>query len=484
MLRSSIRISSVLIVAMCLAAPAGGQELAEDNPRVTPVVKAVRKAGPAIVNISTSRMITRRWGMGGDIFDEIFPVPSPLDRRVRVTSLGSGCVIHPEGYILTNAHVVRRAQTIEVSFDDETRHEARVIVADPDSDLAVIKIEPPAEDTGAPQPLAYLPLARSDDLMVGETVIAVGNPLGYSSSVTTGVVSATNRTLRFGGGVSYDGLIQTDAPINQGNSGGALLNINGEFIGLTTAIRPDAQNIGFAISSETIAAKLPELLDAEQMRRLIVGAKVQPGEGEEHYKVRVVSVREGTPAAQRLQAGDRILAIGEQRVERIADYVFAMLTVEAPGELAIRVERDGVERPVTLPIAVRPKPDGKALAKHTMGMTLREITPQLAGDLSLRSKWGLLVVGLEAGSPAAKIGVKVGDILFHLGETHVKEFETLGRLLEGVEGGEVVRIGILRGSTAAITQIRLRRPVVTPVGQTPADTEERDEDTQQEGVGI
>jgi serine protease Do len=475
---------SVLILATGLAGPGRGQDREGDSSRVTPVVRAVRKAGPAVVNISTSRMITRRWGMGGDIFDEIFPVPSPLDRRVRVRSLGSGCVIHPEGYILTNAHVVRRAQTIEVSFDDETRHEARVIAADPDSDLAVIKIEPPVEADPSPQPLAYLPLARSDDLMVGETVIAVGNPLGYASTVTTGVVSATDRTLRFGGGVSYHGLIQTDAPINQGNSGGALLNINGEFIGLTTAIRPDAQNIGFAISSQTIAAKLPELLDAEQMRRLIVGAKVQPGAGEDHYKVRVVSVHEGTPAAERLQPGDRILAIGEQRVERIADYVFAMLNVEAPGELALLVERSGVERFVTLPLAVRPKPDGKALAKQTMGMTLREITPQLASDLSLPSKWGLLVVGLEADSPAAQIGVKVGDILFHLGETHMKEFETLGRLLENVEGGEVVRIGILRDSTAAITQIRLRRPEVRHTGQTPTGQGDAEEDKQQEGVGI
>ncbi|NBB95963.1 MAG: PDZ domain-containing protein [Planctomycetes bacterium] len=462
--------TSMLAAALCLfwppAAVAG--EVPDDDPRVTPVVRAVRKAGPAVVNISTTRMITDRWGMRGDIFDEIFPrspVPSPFDRRVKVTSLGSGCVIHPDGYIVTNAHVVRRAQSISVSFDDETRHDARLIAADAGGDLAVIRIDPPDD-----QPLPYLPLARSDDLMVGETVIAVGNPLGYRSSVTKGIVSAVERTLNFRGGVTYGGLIQTDAPINEGNSGGALLNIKGEFIGLTTAIRADAQNIGFAISSETIAARLPQLLDAERMRRLVFGAEVRPGKGDDHYKVRVVSVREGTPAARRLRPGDRIVAVGGTRVQRIADYVFAMLLVEAPSDLMMVVERGGETLDLAVPIKVRPKPDGKQLARGMTGLTLREITPELARDLSLPSAWGLLVVGVEEHSPGHRIGVRAGDILFQLGEAHVKDLDTLGRLLEDVDGGELIRIGILRGSTAALTQIRLREaPAAEPTEEsTPA----------------
>ena len=241
------------VLACALAGPVASAP--PENPRVTPVVLAYRRARSAVINISAEKIVRTGVGLfGRDPFEGIFP--SPFARRVPVKSLGSGFLISPDGHIVTNAHVVRKAQKITVMLAGGSRHAARVISTDAELDLAVLKIDPPEAKA-----LKCLALGRSDDLIVGETVIAIGNPLGFANTVTTGVISAVGRTLEFRGGVKYTGLIQTDAPINHGNSGGPLLNIKGELIGINTAIRADAANIGFAIPVDTLAAELGRLLD-------------------------------------------------------------------------------------------------------------------------------------------------------------------------------------------------------------------------------
>ena len=219
-----------LIAVACILIPAiPAAPGAPPSVRMTPAVRAYRKAGPAVVNISTTKIIRVRMGMfGSNLFDDVFP--TPRIRRVPVKSLGSGFIIHPDGYLVTNAHVVLRADKITVTLSDKRKYSAAVISIDTRYDLAVLKIEPKKKEK-----FAYLPLGRSDDLMVGETVIAIGNPFGYANTVTTGVISAVDRTLNFGGDLKYTGLIQTDAPINPGSSGGPLLNIAGELIGVNTA---------------------------------------------------------------------------------------------------------------------------------------------------------------------------------------------------------------------------------------------------------
>ncbi len=430
---------------------------AEDDPRLTPVVKAYRLAGPAVVNVSSTKTVTARWGFfGDDLFDEIFP-----GRRVPVRSLGSGIVISPVGYVVTNAHVVSRAQEIHVTFADKTKYEARIVVADIKSDLAIIKIILPKNKTGT---FPYLPLGRSDDLMIGETVIAVGNPLGLANTVTVGIISATDRTLSFRGGVEYVGLIQTDAPINHGNSGGPLLNVKGELIGINTAIRADAQNIGFAIPVGTLREKLADLLDFERLNRVLFGASVRGRSVKAGGKVYVTAVRKNSPAYNKLRVGDRILAVGDVPVRQITDYVFAMLAMLEEQTVHFRCLRDGEKIDVAVGIRARPKPDGKSLAEGLLGVKLREITPELAGDLQLPAREGLLVVGVEQDAPAHELGVHLKDILFHVAGYTVKDFESLGRILEDYSGGEVVSIGILRGRTAAIVQARLR-PYAGPQGR-------------------
>jgi serine protease Do len=413
-----------------------------DNPRVTPVVRAYNKVRPAIVNISSEYVATAGVGpFGQDPFEDIFPMP--LRRRVPVQSLGSGFVIHPSGYVVTNAHVVRRAQKITVSLSDDLRLPAKVIAADAQRDLAVLKVEPPA---GAV--LAHLPLGRSDDLMVGETVIAIGNPLGYANSVTTGVISAVNREMDFGNGIKYVDLIQTDAPINPGNSGGPLLNVMGELIGINTAIRADAQNIGFAIPVDALSAELLRLLDFERINRVIFGATVEVRHARGGDEVVVADVRSGTPAAARLAKGDRIREIEGAPVRQAPDYACRMLAAKA-GQLRLTIDRGQGPQDVTLTLDAKPKPDGKALAQKLFGMSLTPLTAESAKDARLMVDRGLAVITVEKGSPADKIGLRPRDVIFQINRLYVSDLDELGEMLEEVRPGGAIRIGVVRGNVAA-----------------------------------
>ena len=428
--------------------------------RVTPVVQAYRKAAPAVVNISTTTLVQSRGGLfGGDPFFDIFP--SPLQRKVPVQSLGSGFIIHASGYIITNAHVVRSAEKISVTLADKSKHAARVISADPTHDLAVLKITPPAGKS-----LPVLPFGRSDDLMPGETVIAIGNPLGYANTITTGVVSALGRRLEFDKGVVYEGIIQTDAPINPGNSGGPLLNVNAELIGVTTAIRADAQNIGFAIPVDALADELGKLLDFERANRLIFGAIVRRHHTPDGTQVRVASVQADTPAAKALRAGDRIVAIDGAPVAQIPDYTCGMLAVRVDQTVTFTCIRAGKTIRAAVTVRAKPRPDGKALARSLFGMTLRPVTAELARNLRLPVARGLLVVGLDDGGPAHRLGLQLKDVLFQVDKYYVQSLEDLGMAIEDVGGGQQIKIGIVRGHVRAWANITARR--TAPARTTPA----------------
>jgi S1-C subfamily serine protease len=436
-----------LLVLVLPMAPASG---AEAQGRVTPVVRAYRKVQNAVVNISTTKVVRSRMGFfGPDRFDDVFP--SPLVRGVPVQSLGSGFVIHPDGYIITNDHVVRRAKEITVTTPDNSQYTARVISSDSRFDLAVLKVDPP---DGAKLP--HLPLGRSDDLMVGETVIAIGNPLGYASTLTTGVISALGRTMEFSGGVKYTDIVQTDAPINPGNSGGPLLNIHGELIGINTAIRADAQNIGFAIPVDALARELSALLDFERLNRVVFGASVAPRHTEEGDEVVVTRVRPGTPSEGKLREGDRIVSIDGAPVRQISDFMCIMVAREAGAQVELGCLREGEDVSATVVLESKPRPDGKALGQRLFGMTLRPVTPRLARDLRLPVSRGLLVVGLDESGPAAEIGVQLKDVLFQVGAYYVAKLDELGVILEDVRPGDEVRIGIVRGWVRAWAPIRAR----------------------------
>jgi serine protease Do len=451
------RIAPCLLVALVAAAPAMGDAAARRARRETPVVLAYRKARPAVVNISTEKIISTSWGLfGRDIFEDIFP--SPFRRAVPVHSLGSGFLVHPAGYVVTNAHVVRRAQKITVTLADNSKHPARIISADEKHDLAVLKMDPPKGDK-----LAHLPLGRSDDLMVGETVIAIGNPLGYQHTVTRGIISALDRKLEFASGVAYEGIIQTDAPINSGSSGGPLLNACGELIGINTAIRADAQNIGFAIPVDALIQQFPDLLDFERINRAVFGAKVLQRHTDDGDELYVAEVRPGTPAAGKLRVGDRLVELDGRAVRQIPDFTCALLSAGVPTTARLKCLRGGEAVAVTVPVQAKPRPDGRLLARGLFGLTLREVTPQLAREQRLPLDSGLMIVGIDADGPAHRIGLQLRDVVFQVANYYVADLDDLGILLEDVRPGQVVRLGVARGGTAAWVQIRARNaPAAAP----------------------
>ncbi len=444
----------VFVVAAGLGRGAAQQITPLTHDRRTPVVEVFQRAKGAVVNISTTRVVEigpRIFGFGDDSFDDIFRSPL-FSRKVAVRSLGSGFLIHPAGYIVTNEHVVRRATRITVSLADESTHEARVITADPVHDLAVLKMTPPAGKR-----LPALPLGRSDDLMIGESVIAIGNPKGYEHSVTAGVISALNRELAFrGGGVTYSGLIQTDASINPGNSGGPLLNINAQVIGINTAIRSDAQGIGFAIAIDDLTEDLPKLLDFRRINRVIVGMEVEQKRLGGRAALIVSKVTPGTPAAKAgLTAGLIITHVDNLPAGTLANYYVHMLGKKAGDALALRCSsKDGNTFVFTLGLLSRPKPDGRKLALRHFGLGLQPVTRELAIRLRLPIARGMLITSVDASGPAARVGLHVRDVVFQLGRSYVAGLDDVGRVLEDTAAGEVMRIGIVRGNVRAWTQIR------------------------------
>ena len=266
-MRLQLLLAFVTVLALRLAAHADVSPI-----RRTPVVEAVKRVSPAVVNISTETIVARQTSpfpaFRDPLFEEFFhDFFEPRVERYKQTSLGSGVVIRPDGYILTNQHVVLRGSQIKVTLADDRDFEAQLVGADSDSDLAVLKVK---TDTSLP----YINMGDSDDLMIGETVIAIGNPFGLSHTVTTGVVSALGRSLKTGEQTYYD-FIQTDASINPGNSGGPLLNLSGDLIGINTAIYQKAQGIGFAIPINRARRIVTDLISYGEVHVPWVGAIVQ-----------------------------------------------------------------------------------------------------------------------------------------------------------------------------------------------------------------
>ncbi len=269
-MRRQATITAILLVSIALLGVIDG--LAAGSGRATrrnAVVVAVEHVGPAIVNISTEVRIRNPYYGFGDIFDWFRGFRPRGDRYVE-NALGSGVIVDPDGYVLTNDHVVAQADRIIVTLADGRQIGARLVGSDRTSDLAVLRLE---EDG----PWPSVPMGRSDDLMIGETVIAIGNPFGLQNTVTVGVVSALGRTLESdrASGEAFSDFIQTDAAINPGNSGGALLNINGELIGINTQIVASGQNLGFAIPIDRARKVFDELVHYGRVRPMWTGLVVE-----------------------------------------------------------------------------------------------------------------------------------------------------------------------------------------------------------------
>ncbi len=423
------------IAAMAAALLVAGAVATADDPqrdrRRTPVVEVFEQCRDAVVNISTTRVVRMR-SLHGSPLDDIFDFGPPRARDQRIQSVGSGVVVHESGYVLTNAHVVSQASDVQVTFADKHTLPAEVVAVDPEHDLAVLKVN-------ASRPLKAQKLGRSDDLLVGETVVAIGNPLGLQHTVTTGIVSALDRDLQFNEDTVYKGLIQTDAPINPGNSGGPLLNVNGELIGINTAIRGDAQNIGFAIPVDRLWELLPKLLDIERRQRVRFGVDVSGTDA------RIVTVRKDSPAATAgLLRGDRIVRFNGEVLRDGIDYYVHLLGQKPESKVRLAVERGKKTVDVTVPLQPIPLPDGRELALKLLGTDLAEVSAEQRRKYDLPDYAGLVVERVERGGPAERAQIHPRDYILRIDRVPVTALKDVGLALEQTQPGERVHVEGLR----------------------------------------
>jgi serine protease Do len=405
---------SLAFLLSALPAWAGDNSPGTFNPRRTPVVDVVQRVKAAVVNIHSERT-----AQGGAAAEEFFAlVPS----QNRINGMGTGIIIDPRGYILTNHHVVEEVNVLKVRLFDGTTASAQVAARDPDADLALLKID-------VAKALPTMPLGTATDLMVGETVIAIGNAYGYEHTVTTGIVSAVKRDVVLNKDVSYKSLIQTDAAINPGNSGGPLLNINGELIGVNVAIRAGAQGIAFAIPVDTALRVAADMLSARRRTGVWHGLAYHdrvesesitsaPRSSGLHRSLVIDKVEANTVASKAgLQRGDVIAKIGDVDVATGLDLERALLDRTPNDKLTLLVRRDGAEQKVDwiIPTVTERVPAASPeLAWRKLGVKLQAVSTDAVARASQPLHGGLSVVEVRADSAASKAGIQKGDILVGL----------------------------------------------------------------------
>ena len=407
--------------------------------RRSPVVRVVQEVRPAVVNISALSLVQapRR-----TLFDQLFPDIWGDNRPVQeAQALGSGVIISAKGYVLTNEHVVEGASQIRVTLVDGRELEAGLVGSDVENDLALLRLKP----TGGTAALPFLHLRARHDLMVGETVIAIGNPFGLQSTVTTGVISALNRTVTSPRSRrTYSDFIQTDASINPGNSGGALVDITGDLVGINTAIIAAAQGIGFAIPATRARRVVDDLLQFGHVRPLWLGAILRgvaaSGEGLVPQGGRGVLVRRvlpGSPAARAgLHRGDLILRINGRRATSVAQVRTAMASMTPGGRLDLQVLGQNGKRKVTVSPVMPPADIGERILRRYLGLVVAD-----------GARW-VVVSRVLPGSMAADTGIEPGDQILAVHGERVTSVADLNKVLGQAPDGTSVLLVIGRGDFA------------------------------------
>ncbi len=430
-------LSLVAIGSAALPDQVGGQPM----PSLAPLVKMV---SPAVVNIRVSQTVRTRSPFGDDTFRRFFGIP---DER-EVASAGSGVIVDAEnGYILTNHHVVENADKIMISLINEDSLDAEVIGSDAATDIAVIKVDP--------ENLVDLPIGESDDVEVGDFVIAIGNPFGLGHTVTSGIVSALGRT-----GISrngYEDFIQTDASINPGNSGGALVNMKGELVGINSAIISRTGGnvgIGFAVPSEIARSIMRQILDFGEVRRGLLGVTITTID-EDGAKALGAEVDSGAlvsniePGSAAEQAGllvdDIIVRVDEKKIDDSRELANAIGLKGSGEQVDIEFVRDGKSRKVTATL-------GQQSVSRSTGS---EIHPGLNGaqfaTSSTSSAAGVDVTEVEPGSPAAQRGLRSGDTIIAVNRRSVGDLRELRTI---AQGNRILFLLVQRGDRQLMLQIR------------------------------
>ena len=455
-------LSLVLVLFVGLNTPQVGHALKSE--RESPVVRAVRKVGPAVVNISSSHEVRKRanpfsgFGMN-PFFEEFFRdfFDPRFDRRQKSTSLGSGVIIDGRrGFILTNAHVIERAGKIKVVLQDEREFEATIVGADPDSDLAVLKIDSQTR-------LPSIEMGSSDDLMIGETVIAIGNPFGFSHTVTTGVISAINRSIRAEDKVYLD-FIQIDASINPGNSGGPLLNINGDLVGINTAIYAKAQGIGFAIPINKAKKIISDLIQFGEVIQAWIGITVQKLDarlagylkvpGKKGVMVKAIEPRSPASKAGLLE-GDIILAIGKKKIASVRDYWSIKKTYAAGDSLKAQIWRDGDIKTVRVKTRMFPTDRAEDLAFRLMGIRVEDLTERNRREYRTAAREGVVISEIKNRSQLAQIGARPGDVIRQIDDMAIENKDDFKKAMVKYRQKRSVVILLQRGEQGYYITVKL-----------------------------
>ncbi|WP_319524480.1 DegQ family serine endoprotease [uncultured Desulfosarcina sp.] len=427
----------------------------------------VKKTGPGVVNIVATKLVQASdqeqspFGPDDpfkDFFDHYFGNRMP--REYRQGALGTGFIIDRDGLILTNNHVVEDTTELKVKLADEREFKADIVGRDPKTDVALIRIK-------SDKPLPFLPLGDSDALEVGDWVVAIGNPFGLGNTVTSGIVSAKYRQIGAG---AYDNFIQTDASINPGNSGGPLLNINGEVIGINSAIFSQSGGsvgIGFAIPINMVRDLLPQLRQGK-VRRAYLGVIIQDitpalktklGLDSEYGALVSDVVPDGPAARAGIQRGDVILSLNGKPVKNSRELPLMVAAKPIGKSVMLEVVRQGKRlsvKVVTLEMSEEKPSDAEARIDigPELGLALQALTPEIARGYGLWCSRGLLIVQVAPGSPAEEAGLQPGDIIVEAERSPVADVASLKQIFDRHGADDTILLLVDRdGTTVFITMV-------------------------------
>ena len=461
---------SILFAALMLFTFPAAAVGAPDSTRMIPASfsQLALKVKPGVVNIQTvktieggGRVYRHFFGRDRQMFEDFFgPFFNQQPQSRKESSLGSGFIISEDGYIVTNNHVIKDADEIKVILHDKKEYDAKIMGTDPVTDLALIKIKAKS--------LHALKFGSSADTLVGSWVMAVGSPFGLEQTVTAGIVSAKGRILGSG---PYDDFIQTDASINPGNSGGPLLNMDGEVVGINTAIIRSGQGIGFAIPSDMAVGIIDQLTEQKHVSRGWLGVGIQNVTEalaeyygiDEKKGVYVAKVYDDNPAHKAgIQVGDVIIKINKKAIDTARDLTLTIAGHSVGETVKVKLIRKGSEKTLKVKLGERPDENPQLLAQNQgydpFGFRLKEITPDIAQRFGYPPGLkGLVVLDIKQGSAASNSIVRHGDVLTEINHHKIETVGAYTTYLEQISTGSIARLLFKRGNSRVFV-ISFKKP--------------------------